>query len=112
MQEATDENLNSFVNRIVELFQPEQIILFGSRAYGEPHPLSDYDLFIIMEFKGRPLEKSLEIANAIGNPWNLDIHVKTREEAKRRFEQHSPLTRAALTKGKVLYERDSRRMVS
>jgi len=112
MLEVTESNLDQFVAQIVELFHPDKIVLFGSRAYGVPKPFSDFDLFLIMDYEGKPLQKSLEILSAIGNPWNLDLHVKTASDVQKRFEQYSPLTRIALTKGKVLYERDSSRMAS
>jgi predicted nucleotidyltransferase len=36
------------VRRIVERFDPEQIILFGSAARGEAGPESDVDLLVVM----------------------------------------------------------------
>jgi len=42
-----DETLAALVKRIVEIYDPERIILFGSYAYGHPHPDSDFDLLII-----------------------------------------------------------------
>lgn len=35
-------------DQIVQAFGPEQIILFGSHAYGTPHADSDVDLLVIM----------------------------------------------------------------
>ncbi len=39
--------LQEVVRKIVEAFDPERIILFGSFAYGNPTPDSDVDLLII-----------------------------------------------------------------
>lgn len=44
-QEAIDE----VVRAIAERFQPQQIILFGSYASGDPRPESDVDLLVVME---------------------------------------------------------------
>jgi len=46
---VTEEILAEIVRRIVEKLAPEQIILFGSYAYGAPNQDSDVDLFVIME---------------------------------------------------------------
>ena len=43
--------IRKYVNRIIERFHPEKVILFGSHAYGKPHPDSDIDLLIIMPTK-------------------------------------------------------------
>jgi predicted nucleotidyltransferase len=46
--------IENAVRRIVQEFQPERIILFGSYAYGRPDPDSDVDLLIVMESDERP----------------------------------------------------------
>ena len=35
--------------QIVERFDPQRIILFGTNAYGQPGTASDVDLLVIME---------------------------------------------------------------
>ena len=40
--------IDAVVRRIVENFQPQKIILFGSYALGTPRPESDVDLLIVM----------------------------------------------------------------
>ncbi len=40
------EAIDDVVRQIVERFQPQRVILFGSYAYGEPHPGSDVDLLV------------------------------------------------------------------
>ena len=41
METATENILPEIVRRLVDEFDPEEIILFGSRAWGEPRPDSD-----------------------------------------------------------------------
>ena len=41
--------IRAVAKHIAEKFQPEEIILFGSYAYGKPQPSSDVDLLVIME---------------------------------------------------------------
>jgi uncharacterized protein len=42
--------IQAFSQQIVEKFQPERIILFGSYAYGQPTEDSDVDLLIILRW--------------------------------------------------------------
>ena len=48
------ELLNGIVKKIVEGYNPDKIILFGSYAYGTPTEDSDIDLFKIVN-KGKVL---------------------------------------------------------
>jgi predicted nucleotidyltransferase len=43
-----DQILNSVVERLVTLYRPERIYLFGSVARGDAGPDSDYDLMIVV----------------------------------------------------------------
>ncbi len=47
MVAVTDELLDEMVRAIVEEVDPEQVILFGSRARGDTHEHSDVDLIVI-----------------------------------------------------------------
>ena len=42
-----EQTIQDLCNRIVQDFQPERIILFGSYAYGNPTPDSDVDLLVV-----------------------------------------------------------------
>lgn len=43
-----DENLRILLDRIVPALNPEAVYLFGSRARGDFHEDSDYDLLVIV----------------------------------------------------------------
>jgi len=47
-----DQRIRGMVNRLVERFAPERIILFGSWARGEAGPDSDVDLLVVMDVAG------------------------------------------------------------
>jgi predicted nucleotidyltransferase len=102
---ALDASVTALVERIAAAFRPEKIILFGSRAYGEPRPDSDSDVLVLLPFEGSPLRKAVEILSQIDCRLNVDLIVRTPEEAARRYAQHDPIIREAFDHGVVLYER-------
>lgn len=101
--------INAIVQRIVEKFDPERVILFGSYAYGKPHRYSDVDLLVVMDTQERPLAKQLEIARALSpHPFGLDILVYAPQEVTSRLGQGDYFLREIVTRGQVVYERNSR----
>jgi len=57
MQKVTNELLSKVSDCIVESIQPEKIVLFGSYAWGNPHPDSDVDLFVVVSSSDLPSYK-------------------------------------------------------
>jgi len=51
--------------KIVEEFQPDRIILFGSYAYGQPTEDFDVDLLVILPFEEMPVQKAITIRQKI-----------------------------------------------
>ncbi|MCS6911482.1 MAG: nucleotidyltransferase domain-containing protein, partial [Anaerolineales bacterium] len=100
-----DASIAALVERIALRFNPEKIILFGSRAHGEPRPDSDSDILVILPFEGSPLRKAVEILSQTDCRLSVDLIVRTPEEAARRYAQHDPIIREAFDHGIVLYER-------
>ena len=98
--------IQEIVNRIVERFHPEQIILFGSQARGDAGPDSDVDLLVVMPVEGSKREKQLEIRMALHNIHvSKDVIVSTPEEFAWRKEIVGTIERPAARQGKVLYAR-------
>ncbi len=58
------DQLRPYLQVLVERFHPEQIILFGSYAYGAPTPDSDVDLLVVKEMQASPLEEAVAIRKA------------------------------------------------
>jgi predicted nucleotidyltransferase len=103
---VTDEILAEIVRRIVEKFDPEQIILFGSYAYGQPHQDSDVDLFVVMESTVSRAERSVAVSELIlPRPFPLDIIVYTPKEIAQALAKNNYFIREILTQGQILYER-------
>ena len=55
------EAILDVVDQIATPFQPKQIILFGSYAYGHPHQTSDVDLLVVMDTPLRETAQSVRI---------------------------------------------------
>lgn len=108
----TPEYIQSIVDRIVEQFHPEKVILFGSYAYGQPTESSDIDLMIVMDYEGRHIEQTMQIHRALNFPGMLDLKIRTPAEMVERNKPEYVLTWAVINKGRVLYEQPVKRMAS
>jgi len=53
-----------YLRVLVDQFAPQQVILFGSYAYGTPTPDSDVDLLIIKDLADAPVRESTRIRRA------------------------------------------------
>jgi predicted nucleotidyltransferase len=94
------------IRRIVEKFDPEKIILFGSYARGEGGPDSDADLLVVMRYSGSRREKATEIDLALwGIDLAADVLVFSPEEIEKYRNIVGTIIRPALKEGKVVYER-------
>ncbi len=103
---ATQEKIREMTRRIVERFDPEKIILFGSHARGEAGPDSDVDLLVVMPVKGSKREKGVEIGVALHDiRVPKDIIVTTPGAFEWRKEVVGTIERPAAREGKVLYAR-------
>ena len=100
------EEIERMVGRIVEGFDPQKIILFGSYARGTSGPDSDVDLLIIMNVMGSKKDITIQIDRAlIDRRLPLDIVVVTPEDVERYRGLVGNVIRPALKEGRVLYER-------
>ena len=103
-----DQNLlDEIVRRLVAEFHPEQIILFGSHAWGTPTEDSDIDLCVIVsESNERPIKRMQRAFQSLGNlRFPKDILVKTIQEIDTCKSLSASLTYRILLEGKRIYER-------
>jgi uncharacterized protein len=101
-----EDKLQQVTRRIVETFNPQRIIVFGSHAYGQPTPESDVDLLIIMESDERPAMRATRISKLLRpRPFPMDIMVRTPEEIQQRLKMGDYFIREIIERGQVLYER-------
>jgi len=106
------KTIRAIAEHIAEKYNPEQIILFGSHAYGNPTPWSDVDLLVVMDIpKGEEFEKSLDIRRSLPSlTFGLDVVVRSRKVIEKRKKLGDWFLVDVTEKGKVLYERSNRRM--
>lgn len=103
---GVEEVIQEMARRIVEKFDPEQIVLFGSRARGTTGFDSDVDLLVVMPVSGSKREEAVEIGITLMDlPVPKDIIVVTPEEVERRRDIVGTIIYWALREGKVLYAR-------
>jgi len=98
--------IDQMVQRIVNRFDPERIILFGSAARGDAGPDSDVDLLVVTRVKGSKREKAVEIGVALnGIPVPMDVVVTTPENFECRKEVAGTIERPAAREGRLIYAR-------
>ncbi len=96
--------LDDIVRRIVEVAQPEKIILFGSAARGEMGPHSDLD-FLIIKSGADHRGLSRRIRRALrGVKVAVDLVIAIPEDIERYKDSHVLVYKPALQEGLVLYE--------
>ncbi len=105
MTVKTKISLKKMVNRIVDNYNPEKIILFGSYAWGEPSKDSDYDFLIIKKDKGNFFEDQTRIRRLIGKEAAVDVLIYTPDEISKRLKLGDFFVENMINKGKVLYEK-------
>ena len=98
--------IEEMVGRIVERFDPERIILFGSHARGSAGPDSDVDLLVVMPVVGSKRAKQIEVRLALHDiSFPKDVIVTTPEEFARRKEVPGTIEWPAAREGRVVYAR-------
>jgi len=90
----------------VEAFDPEKVILFGSRADGTSRADSDVDLLVIGDVEGSPIQRAVAVKRVCRPRFvAMDVLVKTTEEVAAQLQRGNVFLRQILEEGEVLYER-------
>lgn len=101
------DQLEPYLQVIVDRFHPEKIILFGSQACGEPTEHSDVDLLIVRRGIQSGYDSNIEIREAFWNvdapPMSFTLLSKTPDEITERIASRSPFYEDILQKGVELY---------
>ena len=59
------DQLLPYLRVLVDRFHPEQVILFGSYAYGEPTLDSDVDLLVLKKYHGSSVAEATRMRRAV-----------------------------------------------
>jgi predicted nucleotidyltransferase len=96
--------IQDFVDKVVEEFAPQRVILFGSHARGDATPDSDVDLLVIMPTKKRTMQQALDIRLRVSCEFPLDLIVRTPKDVKQRLALRDCFRQTIVSEGKMLYE--------
>jgi predicted nucleotidyltransferase len=106
--QTEQELIRAMVDIIVREANPEQIILFGSRARGDARPDSDVDLLII---ESEPFSIQRSRRKEAGRLWmalasidvSKDLLLYSRDEVEARKDSLNHVVGRAFREGKVLH---------
>lgn len=99
------DKLIPYLKLLVEKFNPDQIVLFGSYAYGNPTRDSDVDLLIVKKTEKSPREEATAIRKAFQplrhSVANLafDIMVRDPEDLRERISKGGAFHTAIIRNG-------------
>ncbi len=100
------KTIRALAKHIATRFNPDEIILFGSHAYGNPSAWSDVDFLVVMDAPKGELETAIEISKSLPElRFGVDIIVRSKETLEKRKKLGDWFLIDISEKGKVLYER-------
>ena len=103
MGQVEHQVLDEIVRRIVEVAQPDKIIMFGSAARGEMGPNSDVDLLVVKSNVHRRQTAQAIYMNLAGVGQAVDVVVVTPKDIERYKDSFALVIEPALREGKVIY---------
>ena len=100
------EIVRVILERLVQEYAPERVILFGSYAHGDPRPDSDIDLLIITKTSERFIDRWVTVRGLLSDSRRtvpLETIVLTPEEIAARLAVGDQFLAEIMEKGEVLY---------
>ncbi len=94
--------------KIASRIHPEQVILFGSYAYGKPTADSDVDFLVVIKKGTRKARRTAwqEASSALSpRPFPADFIVRSKSQIKSRIAQGDFFLQDIMEHGRVLYPR-------
>jgi predicted nucleotidyltransferase len=105
MAQVDAKLMDEIVRRIVEVIQPEKVILFGSQSRDEARPESDIDLLVIAKSTQPRYRRSAPLYGVLSDILvPMDILVYSPEEVKEWSKVRQAFVTTAIREGKVIYE--------
>lgn len=100
----SEDKLQKVTKKIIEDFQPEKIIFFGSRAYGTPRSDSDVDLLVIKDTAQSTRQLACQIDSSIfPRPFPIDLIVYTPKQLAKAQKTGDFFISEIIDRGRVLY---------
>ena len=99
-----EQEIDRITAQIIEKYEPEKIILFGSAVTGVLDLDSDIDFLIIKKdtpYKGS--DRIRELSRLINRNVPVDFLVYRPEEYKKRLSMGDPFLKTIIKEGKTLY---------
>ena len=91
-----NENIRTELEKLKEIITKtlpiDQIYLFGSHAYGNPHKDSDIDLYVVLkdEVEMREIDALIEIMNAICDIKTMPVDIITTKKSRYLWLKNGP----------------------
>jgi uncharacterized protein len=99
---------DEIARRIVEVCQPQKVIVFGSRARGDHRPDSDVDILVVAESDEPRYRRAGRLYTALASlPIEVDILVYTPREIEEWSQVPQAFVTTATREGLVVYERST-----
>jgi len=103
---AAERDIPQDIANLISSYKPRKVIIFGSRARGNPSAESDHDLLIIKETSTRRILRREEAMRGIRQTVPLDLLILTPDEIELLEREGSPFIREILDTGVVVYEQN------
>ncbi|GBR76687.1 DNA polymerase beta domain-containing protein [Candidatus Termititenax persephonae] len=106
MEKEVQEQIETIKKIIVATVPVERIYLFGSYAYGTPHPDSDLDFYVIMKDDApyRPVEAMDKIGLALWGRKSMPTDILVIKKSRFQYRLSAPtLEHEVAEKGRVIY---------
>ena len=103
--ELNDPVLDEIVRRLVDVYRPDSIYLFGSKARGEAGPDSDYDLMVVVPDDTEPEKMRSRLAYEVlwGLQTSADVLVWTKSAFEKRLHLKASLPSTVMREGRLLH---------
>ena len=104
--QEVDAVIDRILEKLIDGYRPEKVILFGSYAYGNPRPGSDIDLLIVKETSERSIDRRVSVRRIVsdrGRSIPLELIVLTPEELAGRLAIGDQFVEEIVEKGQTLY---------
>jgi predicted nucleotidyltransferase len=99
--------LEKAVSTIVELANPERVIIFGSQASGAARSDSDLDILVVEDAIDKPRAESVRLRRALRDlPLSIDLIVCSLEDLQRWQRVPGSFLATVATSGTAVYRRE------